>query len=281
MREMTEWLVRVLAWCAPDLAADLVVEILGQHGFWVRIRYTSSGCHQLLKLNASNEIFILRRHQAIPSRQKEDLVVSLRPLGIFHQVGITLLGGEVRELGWVGDDRHSIARDPVWRYLLELRRLLLGALGLERSTLARARTRGRHALRRRVHVLCHVQGSTRWHMARPAIELRHSGWRHLRQMTLSQLCLQELRVNRRIPIWECLKVLVLRVVLGLDHGSKERISCWCHCVTALTHLRFHLLQTHHLPVRGSGIGFLLRDSPNTGLCLEVWNISGVGVLLIT
>jgi hypothetical protein len=157
--------------------------------------------------------------------------------------------------------------------------LLQGTLDLRTAV---AGTRGWQVLRGKVGILWHMQWSAGWHMSRPTIELRHTGgWvGHLREVALSHLCLQELRGHRREPVRKRLKVLRLKGVLGLHHGSHEGLYGRCRGVITMTHLCLHLLQAHHFPTGSSRLGLLLRNTPDTGLCLQIRDISGVRVLLI-
>ena len=47
LRKVAKGLVRVLPRSTSDLAVNLIVEILGQDRFWIRIPYISGSCHQL------------------------------------------------------------------------------------------------------------------------------------------------------------------------------------------------------------------------------------------
>ena len=109
--ELVCWLLGVLAWSAPNLTEDLVVEVLRNGSLWASFVEVASRCHELLQLNAGDEVLVLGCHQAIVLGQLSNLVVTLRTFGIFLEESCTVCLGQVEQLLWVSNDRER--RAPV------------------------------------------------------------------------------------------------------------------------------------------------------------------------
>lgn len=109
LRKLACWLLGVVAWSAPDLAEDLVVKVLCNGSFRAPLFQVSSRRHQLLQLDTSDEVLVLRRHETIVLCQESNLVISLRPLCVFFKKSSTLGLGQLKELLRMGND-HSRKR---------------------------------------------------------------------------------------------------------------------------------------------------------------------------
>lgn len=96
--KMSQWLGWMLSWSSPYLTVNLVVEILYESSFAVGIGRASRRRDKLLKLDASDEILVLRSHHAIPLGQEENLVVPFRSLRVFFQVSTSLFLRELHRL---------------------------------------------------------------------------------------------------------------------------------------------------------------------------------------
>jgi hypothetical protein len=101
---------------------NLVVEILGQSRIRSMLIGVASGSNELLQLDTSNEVLILRCHETIILRQQEYLVVTLRPLRIFQEEGGSLLLRKVSKLLGVGDNMARARRTRLMARVLGTRR---------------------------------------------------------------------------------------------------------------------------------------------------------------
>lgn len=269
----------MLTRCPADLTVDLVIEVLRQHGLRIGVCHITGSSHQLLELDTCDEVLVLRCHQAIATGQQEDLVVTLRALRIFHQVSIALLFGQTHELLRAGDHWQapigSSAGGRRWHVLL--------ALTLRRAGLPRAwwwHVRGRK-------IVLHKAGRHSWRGT--AIQLWNTGWWlwHLRwNRALLKLRLQ-LRGQLVEALWKSLEGLGMAHVSLSNMLGDLLLWRWCGRLSLATHLSLNFLQTHHLSAWGrrgcrhrARLGLFLRDSPDAGLGLQVWNESRVRILLI-
>jgi hypothetical protein len=107
------WLVRVLTWSTPNLGEDLVVEVLSNSRLGSSFLQVAGRSHQLLQLDSSDEVLILRRHQAVVLCQESNLVVPLSSFSIFLEEGRALGLGKLQELLGVCDDHSGKRRTPV------------------------------------------------------------------------------------------------------------------------------------------------------------------------
>lgn len=102
--KVTKRLTWVLSRSAPDLAVNLVVEVFCDNSILALIIGVTSRADQLLKLNSSYEVLVLRRHQAVAFGQEKDLMVALSSLGVVLKIGLSLLFRQVHKLLRVCDD---------------------------------------------------------------------------------------------------------------------------------------------------------------------------------
>lgn len=93
--ELAGWLLGVLAWSTADLAEDLVVEVFRDCSLRASLIEVARGGHELLELDSSNEVLVLRCHQAVVLSKKSNLVVSLRTLGVFLEKSGTFRLGKL------------------------------------------------------------------------------------------------------------------------------------------------------------------------------------------
>jgi hypothetical protein len=135
-------LLRVLAWCATNLTKDLVVEVLGDGSLGASLIDVASRGHQLLQLNAGDEVLVLGCHQAVVLGQLRNLVVALGTLRIFFEEGCTLSLGQIEKLFGVSNDRerrapsmlsrstssHLALSRSCWHHWLALARQAVGVL---------------------------------------------------------------------------------------------------------------------------------------------------------
>lgn len=108
--ELVGRLMRVLTRSSTDLREDLVVEVLGKSRLGGLIVNTASSRNELLKLDACDEVLVLRRHEAIILGKHVDLVDPLRTFGIFLKESSTLSIRKAEQLLGMGDDRALVRR---------------------------------------------------------------------------------------------------------------------------------------------------------------------------
>lgn len=101
--ELIEGLMRVGPGSTPDLSVYLVVKVFGQLSISSLLVDTTSSSQELLELNASDKVLVLRRHEAIALGQQKDLVVALGSLCLFGEESEALLFGHLHHLVCLGD----------------------------------------------------------------------------------------------------------------------------------------------------------------------------------
>ena len=135
-------LLRVLAWCTTNLTEDLIVEVLGDGSLGASFIDVASRGHQLLQLNAGDEVLVLGCHQAVVLGQLRNLVVALGALRIFFEESCTVGLGQIEKLFGMSDDRerrapsmlsrstssHLALRRSCWDHWLALARQAVGIL---------------------------------------------------------------------------------------------------------------------------------------------------------
>lgn len=91
LSKLISGLVRGLSRSTTDLAKDLVVEILSDGSLGTLLVQVTGGGHELLQLDSSDEVLVLRGHQAVVLGKQCNLVIALGAFGIFFKVSCTVL----------------------------------------------------------------------------------------------------------------------------------------------------------------------------------------------
>jgi hypothetical protein len=115
LSELVGRLLRVLSRSATDLTEDLVVEVLGNGCLGSSLVEVTGRGHQLLQLDASDEILVLGCHQTVVLCQLRDLVVALSTFGVLFEEGRTLCFGKLEQLLGMRDDHAWERGSPVVR----------------------------------------------------------------------------------------------------------------------------------------------------------------------
>jgi hypothetical protein len=108
LSKLVQGLARVLSRGTTDLSVDLVVKVLGELSIRRLLVDATSSSQELLQLNASDEILVLRGHEAVILGQQENLVVALSALGLFCEEVCTLFVRQLHHLVGLSNRRTRV-----------------------------------------------------------------------------------------------------------------------------------------------------------------------------
>jgi len=108
LRKLTGRLMRVLTRGTANLAEHLVVEVFGNGSLRTLLFEVARGSHELLQLDASDEVLVLRCHQSVVLCKERNLVVAFGTFGVFFEIGCSFFCGKRHELFRVGNDHTRV-----------------------------------------------------------------------------------------------------------------------------------------------------------------------------
>jgi hypothetical protein len=108
LRKLVGRLMWVLTRGATNLAEHLIVKVFSNGSLRALLFEIASSGHELLQLDASDEVLVLGCHESVVLRKKCNFVIALSTFGIFLEIGCSFLCRKCHELFGVGNNHARV-----------------------------------------------------------------------------------------------------------------------------------------------------------------------------